>query len=1107
VKDALIDWFMAQRRLMVSVLVLFIVLGITSYINIPKEADPDIPIPIVYVSIPYPGISPEDAERLLIRPMEIQLRQIEGVKKMTAIGSVSHASVFLEFDVNFNKDKAMRDVRDKVDLARAELPTETEEPNVFEFNASLWPVVVVTLSGDVPERTLLRLARELKDEIEAIPSVLEAETVGNREELLEVVVDPAKLASYNLPETELINAVRRNNQLIAAGSLDVGYGRFAVKVPGLFETREDVMSLVLRSSGDGVVKIGDIADIRRTFMDVDRFARFNGRPAIAIEVTKRIGENILSTIAEVRKRVAERTADWPKEIHVSYSGDASSWISDSLKGLESSILTAIILVMVVVVGALGLRTGMMVGLAIPTSFLIGFMFLSLGGLTINMMVMFGMVLSVGMLVDGAIIIVEYADRKMSEGVDKQEAYALAAKRMFWPVFSSTATTLAAFAPMLLWPGVAGKFMSFFPITLLVVLSASTLVALVFLPVVGSLLGKTEPGNEETMKALAASETGDLRELPGLTGKYAQLVTVLIRHPAKVLGAIIGALFFVIVLFNIFGKGMEYFVETEPDQANVLISARGNLSAVEKRHLVLDVEREVLGVDGISSVFAQTMDGSRGFSFGGGGTPDDAIGRLSIEFAPYDQRRRAKFILDEIREKTKDIPGIKVELRKQEGGPPTGKAIQIELRSDIPSAMEPVLRSIREYLAADSDVIDLEDTRPLPGIEWNLKIDREQAGRFGADVATIGAVVQLVTNGIKIGEYRPDDADDEVDIRVRYPLEARGIAALDDLRISTREGQVPITNFVKRVPAQQVTKVERVDAARVLRIRANVKDDVLPSEKVAAIKAWVGDANFDRRVRVVFRGADERQNEDAAFLGKAALGALFVMAVILLIQFNNFWHCALILSAVVMSTIGVMLGMIVMGQKFSLIMTGTGIVALAGIVVNNNIVLIDTFQHLVKQGFAPLDAVVRTGAQRLRPVFLTTSTTMIGLLPMMLNLSIDFFAPSIQVGGPTTDWWVQLATAVVFGMGFSTVLTLIVTPCLVALPYQVRETGRGFFWLMGNILLAISWPVRFAWRLGRPLLVRWGPSRAAVHEAERVIGQVVYGAQDMVARLRGTQPAE
>ncbi|MFA7639529.1 MAG: efflux RND transporter permease subunit, partial [Parvibaculum sp.] len=403
-----IDAILQRVRTVLTTMVLLVAAGIISFITIPKEADPDIPIPLFYVSILHHGISPEDSERLLIRPMETELRSLEGLKEIVAIASQSHAGILLEFDVNFDKSSALQDVREKVDLARAKLPSDTEEPIIREFNTSLFPVLVVTLSGDVPERTLFNAAQALKDEIEAIPTVLQAELVGHREELLEIVIDPAKLESYNISHSELINIVSLNNRLVAAGNIDTGQGRFSIKVPGLFETREDVLELPIKVSGDGVVTLSDVAEIRRTFKDADGYARFNGHPAIAIEITKRIGTNIIDNNEQVRRVVDEFTQDWPEAVHINFTLDASDWIYSSLGSLQSSIMTAIVLVMVIIVAVLGLRSAALVGVAIPTSFMIAFFFLSAAGYTVNMMVMFGMLLAVGLLVDGAIVIVEYA---------------------------------------------------------------------------------------------------------------------------------------------------------------------------------------------------------------------------------------------------------------------------------------------------------------------------------------------------------------------------------------------------------------------------------------------------------------------------------------------------------------------------------------------------------------------------------------------------------------------------------------------------------------------------------------------------------------------------
>ncbi|MEO1066012.1 MAG: efflux RND transporter permease subunit, partial [Pseudomonadota bacterium] len=485
---ASLENILRRPKTVFTLMLVMLIGGIMTYVGIPKEANPDIDVPVFAVNVAQQGISPNDAERLLVRPLETELRGLDGLKEIISVAAEGVAVITLEFDVDFDKDEALADIRDKVDQAQAEFPADAEEPVIVETNFSLQPTIFVTLSGDVPERTLHRHAKRLQDEVEAIATVREANLLGDREELMEVVVDLERLESYNISQSELLNAVTLNNQLIAAGFLDSERGRFNVKVPGLVEDARDVYRIPIRQNGEAVITLGDVAELRRTFKDANSFTRVNGKPAIAISVVKRIGENIIENNAEVRRVVGEFTKDWPEAIEVDFVLDQSGFIYEVLGSLEASILTAIFLVMIVVVATLGVKSSLLVGFSIPLSFMVGFLILGLTGYTVNIMVMFGLVLTVGLLVDGAIVMTEYADRKMSEGMSHSEAYIRAARLMFWPIVSSTATTLAAFLPLLLWPGVPGEFMSYLPIMVIIVLSASLLTAMVFLPVTGALIG-------------------------------------------------------------------------------------------------------------------------------------------------------------------------------------------------------------------------------------------------------------------------------------------------------------------------------------------------------------------------------------------------------------------------------------------------------------------------------------------------------------------------------------------------------------------------------------------------------------------------------------------
>ena len=1034
----IVDWAVSNTRVVIALILVVIVAGVIGFMTIPKEAQPDIPIPILIVQVTYPGISPEDSERLLVKPLETSLRSVEGLKTITARAYSGVGVIILEFDVNFKKEKALADVRAQVDETRSLLPADADPPTVQEINTALQPVISAALYGNVPDRTLLKLARDLKDEMKVIPTVLDVDIDGERKEMLEILIDPAKLESFGITQQEMFSAVSNNNRLIAAGLIDTGHGSFAVKVPGVIEKASDLLSLPIRSTANSTITLGDVAQVHRTFYDPTTYARVNGQPTISLDVTKRIGANIIANNEAVRAVVEKAQKTWPPGIHVTYLFDESTDIHDMLSSLSDSIILAIILVMIIIVAALGLRAGLLVGVAIPTSFLMAFMVLNGIGMSLNEMIMFGMLLSVGILVDGAIIVVEYADRKMTEGHSPKEAFAQAAVRMFWPVVSATATMIGAFLPMLLWPGIPGKFMSYFPITLIIVLSSSMVVALMFLPVLGGMFGKPPPHDEAHEKAIEASETGDWRDIPGITGWYAHLAERLTRHPGRVVWGALGTVTGVILLFALFNHGTIFFADQDPGYARIYVSARGNLSANEKRDIVMNVSRITQTVKGIRAVYATS--GGQGNSLNRqGGEPVDNIGHVSVEMKDYRERRPGKEIEEEIRQKTANIPGVHIEVREPSGGPQSGKDIMIDVSSDDYANLYQVTTAIRDHMGKMSTLRDVEDTRPLPGIEWDLDINREMASRFGANAQSIGTAVQLVTNGIMVGKYRPDDSQDEVDIRVRYPSQFRGIAALDNLRVAASDGSmVPISNFVTRKPAQQVNSIERVDGHRVYHVRANVKLGVNANAETAKIQSWLATQNFPHDVRVSFKGGAEEQNESGNFLLIAAGLALFLIAMVLLMLFNSFYHATLILVAVILAMIGTLLGMVVMGQSFSIIMSGTGMLALAGIVVNHNIVLIDTFHRLRDAGMDPIEAVIRSSAQRLRPVFLTTITAIGGLLPMMFAIEINFASREVTIGGPNGMMWVQLSTAIVFGLAFSKLITLGLVPSMLALPYRIRE---------------------------------------------------------------------
>src|SRR4051812_39170423 len=567
---ALIDGAIKRRKVVLGVTAIACLFGFMAYMSMPREAQPDIKLPYIFIAVPFPGVSPEDAERLLVKPMEVQLQTIKGVTHMNAVARQNMAIVTLEFDPSFSTEEALADVRAKVDLARGRFPPDAEEPIIQEQGFADQPVIGIVLSGSAPERELTRIARNLKERLESSPGVQEVYNPGMRDELLEVTIDPLRMEAYNVTTSEIAQVIGRNNQLVPAGNLRSGTGQFAMKVPGVVEKPEDILALPIKKNGDRMVTVGDIGEVRRTFKDPTSISRFNGQRAFAIEVTKRSGANILDTVKAVKKVVAEEEKRWPPTVKVDYTSDQSDFIGRTLNVLEGGILSASLLVMVIIVASLGIRQGLIVGLAIPACFLLAFLMINGMGITLNQMVMFGMVLAVGILVDGGIVVVEYADRKMAEGLPKEEAFAAAGKRMFWPVTNGTLTTLSAFLPFMFWNSIPGKFMSFLPLTLFFVLGASIFVALIFTPALGSLVGRKTAVDEYVLAEIMKSEHGDPREMTGFMGWYANTLTYLGKHPTRTLAAAMLVVFAIVFWFGSTPHKSEFFLQQDPEFVQVYV---------------------------------------------------------------------------------------------------------------------------------------------------------------------------------------------------------------------------------------------------------------------------------------------------------------------------------------------------------------------------------------------------------------------------------------------------------------------------------------------------------------------------------------------------------
>ncbi|PKM04350.1 MAG: MFS transporter [Gammaproteobacteria bacterium HGW-Gammaproteobacteria-6] len=1005
-----------RSRAVITLLVFLFAGGLAAYNAIPKEANPDVAIPMMYVSMTLDGISPEDAERLLVRPMEHELRALEGVKKMTSVSSEGHASVMLEFDAGFDADKALTDVREKVDAARSKLPGEADEPTVNEINVALFPVLSVGLAGPVSQSELVYIARELQENIEAIPEVLEVEIGGDREDLLEIVVDPQVLESYGLDYMALFSLVSNNNRLVAAGSLDTGEGRMSVKVPGVIEDLDDMLNMPVKVQGDTVVTFADVATLNPGFKDPLGFARINGQPAVVLEVKKRAGANIISTIEQTRAVIEQASAYFPEGMEIHYIMDQSTQVETMLSDLLNNVLTAVVLVLILIVATMGLRSAVLVGITIPGAFLVAILVLFLIGFTMNIIVLFALILVAGMLVDGAIVVSELADRNISEGQPPAQAWGNAAERMSWPIIASTATTIVVFGPLLFWPGMVGQFMRFLPATVIIALLASLLMALIFLPVLGSL-----KRHKPAATGVDVSRAGKA---------YDRLLAKLLRRPGTTLGGMLLAILVIFVAYGSFNHGVEFFPEVEPESAQVLVRARGDLSIHERDTLLQGVEQRLLGLSEVKALYARSLVSASNE------LPPDVVGTLQFQFTDWHERRRAAAILDEMRRLTADVPGVILEFRQQEDGPAAGKPIELLVSGADQDAIDLAVDRLITEMQSLGGFVDIEDDRSLPGIEWRVKVDRAAAARFGADVLTVGNAVQMVTNGLLLAQYRPDFASDEVDIRVRFPENWRSIEDLTRLTVQTSRGQVPISNFVTVYPAPKTSVINRIDGNRAVTIKSDLAVGMQVSERLNALLA--SDVDIPQGVLVDTAGEGADQQEAASFLGTAFIVAIFLMLLILLVQFNSWYQALLVMSAIVFSTAGVLMGLLLNSQPFGIVMVGMGIIGLAGIVVNNNIVLIDTYNQIRAEGVSALEAAHQTGCLRLRPVLLTSITTVLGLMPMVLAVNVNLLEPSLGFGAPSTQWWTQLSSAIAGGLTFATILTLFITPCMLVLGDNIRE---------------------------------------------------------------------
>lgn len=1087
-----------------SVIVLFVfitIAGLLSYRSIPKESFPETEIPTIAVNTLYPGVSPADVESLVTRKIEEELNSISDVKELTSTSVEGYSNVMVEFESSVDMNEALQQVREKVDLARPELPTDAEDPFIAEFSMADAPVMQVNLSGGYGLVRLKELGEELQDRIESIPAILRVGLRGGLEREVRVDVDLARMQYYNVSFDDVLSTIRQENVNIPGGSIDVNGVKYLVRVDGEFDDPSVVQDLVVTTADGRPIYVRDLADVEFGFAERENFARLGDQPVVTLDVVKRSGENIIATAEAVRAEIEAMRPLFPPSTVVSITSDMSDDIGQMVNSLQNNIISGLILIVGILLFVLGLRTSIFVALSIPTSMFLSFIAIGLLGVTMNMVVLFSLILALGMLVDNAIVIVENIYRFLEEGWDRKSACKKATGEVAVPVIAATATTLAAFTPLLFWPGMAGDFMSYLPLTLIITLTSSLFVALVIVPTLCSIFLVREGGRPRrlnrnsrlTLLALGSVALALIafsnpltailfvvvgaglwilhsflldrmslifmsKGFPRVVGWYERRLRWSLNHRAAILLVSVGALAGTILLYSRFARPVEYFPEDIPPGV-LYVSVEAPVGTSAKvtngyaRRLKEEVGRLAGVVDAETIVTTVGSTGGGGGPMGGGGPSGPEAGRITLALVDYQERRYDVFAtLAEMQEAVgRDLAGAEVRVDKVTEGPPSGPPVNIEISGEDADLLETLAAEAIDLMEA-SPVYprlvglesDMEDARP----ELRVEVDREKASLHGLSTNEVGFLVRGAINGLEAAKYRT--GNDEYDIIVRLREEdRRELSSLGYLTVFSDGRQIPLPSVAEWSVDRGYSSIRRKNMDRVATISAEVAAGYNGNAVRQEVETVLADftATLPPGYALSFTGEQEEQQEAMAFLTGAFLAALMLIALILVSQFNSVVKPLIILSSVVMSTIGVLIGLMVFQMPFVIIMTGVGVISLAGIVVNNAIVLIDYIEVLRKRdGMNRHEALVQGGKTRLRPVLLTAITTALGLVPLAVGLNFDFFglfaslSPEFFWGGEQAAWWGPMAVAVIVGIIFATFLTLILVPVLYSL---VDDLARFF----------------------------------------------------------------
>jgi len=1082
------DTAVKKKTSVVVLAMMIVIFGLVAYQSLPREAAPDITIPYIFIMTNYPGVAPEDVEQSITIPIEKKLKGLEAVKRIESSSTEGMSSIIIEFVAGTDIEEVLSKTKDKVDLAKPDLPADLEEdPEVIEINISELPILVLSLSGTCGLVRLKGIAEELQDDIESIPGVLEAEVTGGLEREIRVEPYPDKLAYYGLSILGLQSVIAEENQNVSGGTIRMGDGRFQLRVPGEFQNPEEIYGLVVGLHQGRPVYLKDVARVMDGFKDEEGRSRLDGREAINIQVKKRAGENVLRITEQVDKLIEEQEPTWPTGTKVTKLMDHAKDIRTMVADLENNIFTGLILVIVVLFFVMGVRNAVLVSLAIPFSMLLSFLVLQALGITLNMVVLFSLTLALGMLVDNAIVIVENIFRYMEQGVPRVQAAMRATGEVAQPVAASTLTTVAAFFPLIFWPGIMGEFMSYLPMAVIITLSSSLFVAMIINPALAAIFLRLPSGHRFTKIKAGAEEIEQAGEAPitvrgPMLKAYRRLLDSALNHRLPVLAmAFLGLVAMAMIWFLAVGleKPIEFFPNIDPHNIYINLDmpegadleysdrlarqvelalcngpnqslAPANVDPAkcyyEKNENKVHILRQGQEVTGLTDMPNVKHIYSRAVAITGGTSvfESNSPNHIGIQF--YDIQDRVEpspQTVEEIRKRIEGIPGAQITIAEQEEGPPTGAPINIEIVGDNVHVLGRIAEQVRGILDKTPFVQDIRDDFVAGSPTVRVVVDRQKAALLGLSTDIIGFALKVAFNGIKVSTFR--EGDEDYDITVQLAESDRKVTdILRELLLPTAEGLVPLSTITKFEITGGLGQINRINHERVVTVEANVDEKQVPAPVVRAqAEKIVADFPLPPDYKIRFTGELEEQQKAQDFLSKAFAAALFLIILILVTQFNSVFQPVIIMTSVILSLGGVFLGLTVMELPFGIIMTGVGVISLAGVVVNNGIVLIDYTNRLHQRGMHFREAIVAAGCTRLRPVLLTAVTTILGLLPMVTGIAFDFHKMEISWVSESSQWWSSMASAVIFGLALATVLTLVVVPTLYSLVHTTsRSIERG-----------------------------------------------------------------